>query len=278
MMDARRRVLCWIRSISCAALVAAVAYAAAFAGARAAPAKHSVGKRHRPTIGHQVTAPVSITDRRDGGVVKAETTASMFAIETAMNAKKLIGRWKIFVEEASKRTRLPSDWIRAVLMEESGGRTMMAENTPIKSSMGAMGLMQLMPATWNEMKTIYKLGSDPNDPRDNILAGAAYLRILYWEYGYPGMFAAYNDGPGMIEAHRRLEETLPNETGMYVLDIASILRTGARGGLRYTSPLFRPATTSDDGDREQEVVAAPAQSRYSEDNDDDYYHEQAPTL
>ena len=277
MTDARRPAFCSLRSISCAALVAAVALAAALDDARAASGKPMAGKQHQRSVPHLLPAPIKTIGTRKLGMAKAGMPASMFAIETAMNATELIRRWKPLIDEASKRTKLPNDWIRAVLMEESGGRTMMAENTPIKSSMGATGLMQLMPATWRDMKIIYKLGPDPNDPRDNILAGAAYLQTLYWEYGYPGMFAAYNDGPGMIEAHRRLEETLPKETGKYVLDIASILRTGARGALRYTSPLFKPATTPDDDDEAQEVVATPAQPRYREDNDDDYYREQAPT-
>lgn len=274
MINAQRSEIIVLRSIFCAALVVAVAFVAAFNDALARPVRTSAASPHQPSVPHLVTAPIKTADQRNVGLAKA--AASMFAVETAMNAKELIRRWNPLVDAASTRTRLPKEWIRAVLMEESGGRTMMAENTPIKSNMGAMGLMQLMPATWREMKMIYKLGPDPNNPRDNILAGAAYLRTLYWEYGYPGMFAAYNDGPGMIEAHRRLQEMLPKETGKYVSDIASILRTGARGALLYTTPLFKLATAQDDDDGAQEVAATPAQPPYPEDNDDDYYRELAP--
>jgi membrane-bound lytic murein transglycosylase B len=260
-----------MRSIFCTALV--VVFVTVFSDAQAVPTKRSAEKLHHLSVHHTEKAVIKTADRRNVREVKVGTPASMFAIETAMSAKDLINRWHHFIDGASKRTGLPSDWIRAVLMEESGGRTMMAENKPIQSTMGATGLMQLMPATWLEMRTIYKLGPDPNDPRDNILAGAAYLRTLYWEYGYPGLFAAYNDGPGMIEAHRRLKEMLPQETHEYVLDIASILRTGSRGSLRRQAPLFKPFAYAASGD-EQDVAAKPVPTRYRDDNDDDYYGEQ----
>ena len=49
---------------------------------------------------------------------------------------------------------------------------------PIVSRAGAIGLMQLMPGTWRDMQKMLGLGDDPNDPHDNILAGAAYLRLM----------------------------------------------------------------------------------------------------
>ena len=39
---------------------------------------------------------------------------------------------------------------------------------------GAIGLMQVMPDTWAGLRVRYRLGGDPYDPRDNILAGTAY--------------------------------------------------------------------------------------------------------
>ena len=62
-----------------------------------------------------------------------------------------------------------------------------------------MGLMQIMPDTWTELRTRHRLGRDPYDPRDNILAGAAYLREMHDRYGSPGFLAAYNAGPGRYE-------------------------------------------------------------------------------
>ena len=42
-----------------------------------------------------------------------------------------------------------------------------------------MGLVQLMPATWMDMRARLSLGSNPDDPRDNILAGTFFLRLMY---------------------------------------------------------------------------------------------------
>ena len=80
---------------------------------------------------------------------------------------------------------------------ESAGRTTL-HGQPITSSAGAMGLMQVMPRTYSDLRKQLGLGADPYAPADNITAGAAYLQQMYRRYGYPGMFAAYNAGPGNI--------------------------------------------------------------------------------
>ena len=173
----------------------------------------------------------------------AKPVLSTYALEQKMSYRELLDRWTPHVREASLRFKVSEQWIRAVMQIESGGRTMLAEKKPIVSSAGAMGLMQLMPQTWSEMRAANRLGSDPFDPHDNILAGAAYLRALYLQYGYPTMFAAYNDGPGMLAAHAALNGKLPAETENYVRDIASILGTGVRyraGSARNLARLTRP--------------------------------------
>jgi hypothetical protein len=48
---------------------------------------------------------------------------------------------------------------------------------------GRMIMHQLVPATWTEMRQAHGPGADPYDPRDNILAGAAYLRLLFDSFG-----------------------------------------------------------------------------------------------
>jgi soluble lytic murein transglycosylase-like protein len=106
-----------------------------------------------------------------------------------------------FVTEASKRFGVPEHWIRAVMHVESSARQQ------AQSSKGAMGLMQIMPKTWSELRARYRLGADPYDPRDNILGGAAYIRELYDRYGAPGFLAAYNAGPGRYERHLGNEST-----------------------------------------------------------------------
>jgi len=73
------------------------------------------------------------------------------------------------------------------------------------------------------MRAQYGLGADPYDPHDNVIAGAAYLKWLQSKYGYPKMFAAYNAGPGTVEAQMAGKRKLPAETQAYVKGIARIL-------------------------------------------------------
>jgi hypothetical protein len=147
--------------------------------------------------------------------VDAESSALTLKDEDGMSPKALLDRWQPFISEASKRFAVPEKWIRAVIRVESGGRTILL-GKPITSDAGAMGLMQLMRDTYNEMRTRNGLGADPYNARDNILAGTAYLRELYTRYGYPHLFAAYNAGPGRLEGHLHKGQALPAETRAYV--------------------------------------------------------------
>lgn len=135
-----------------------------------------------------------------------------------------VARWHAHVTEASARFGVPIDWIERVIRAESGGRTMLG-GRPITSHAGAMGLMQLMPGTWRQMRARLGLGADPYDPRDNILAGTFYLRLMYDRFGYPGLFAAYNAGPGRYARHRAAGDPLPVETRAY-LETLTGRRTG----------------------------------------------------
>jgi hypothetical protein len=116
-----------------------------------------------------------------------------------------------------------------------------------------MGLMQLMPATYRDMRAEFGLGADPFVPRDNILAGAAYLRWLKSKYGYPAMFAAYNDGPGNLEARLMNAGLLPAETRTYVARVMAAIEgrglVGAFAGLhakpvKFTKPNGLPVWIS----------------------------------
>src|SRR5690349_12821399 len=102
-------------------------------------------------------------------------TPSAFDEEAKLSPAQLLERWDGEIGEASKRFRVPKSWIRAVMRQESGGRTMLGEGQPIISRAGAIGLMQVMPDTYGEMAAEHDLGADPFNPRDNILAGTAYL-------------------------------------------------------------------------------------------------------
>lgn len=117
------------------------------------------------------------------------------------------------IAEAAKRFAIPERWIRAVMQAESD------HDPHAISPKGAMGLMQIMPATWQELRSKQGLGDDPYDPRDNILAGAAYIAELHDLYGSPGFLAAYNAGPGRYEKHLVTGDPLPAETVVYMAKI-----------------------------------------------------------
>lgn len=137
------------------------------------------------------------------------------------------------VAEASQRFGIPEAWIIAVKRAESAGVVRAI------SSAGAMGLMQVMPDTWSELRIRHRLGRDPYDPRDNILAGAAYLREMYDRYGtVPAMLAAYNAGPGRYDEHLATGRALPAETRAYVALLAPRLGAAApaRGASVEPSP------------------------------------------
>jgi hypothetical protein len=121
-----------------------------------------------------------------------------------------------FVEDASRRFGVPVRWIRAVIDVESAG------DVRARSPKGAMGLMQIMPETWAELRLRYNLGSDPYDSHDNVLAGTAYLRELHDRYGSPGFLAAYNAGPGRYEENLA-GRPLPAETRAYLQKLAPVI-------------------------------------------------------
>lgn len=139
------------------------------------------------------------------------------------------------VEAAATRFGLPVALIEAVIEAESAGQSRAV------STAGAMGLMQLMPATWAELRARLRLGPDPFDPADNILAGTAYLRQLHDRYGAPGFLAAYNAGPGRYEASLA-GRPLPLETRLYVARLSgqAVLAGQIEADWRATG-LFPPA-------------------------------------
>lgn len=130
------------------------------------------------------------------------------------------------IARAAERFAIPGTLIRAVIAVESGGAVYAV------SPKGAMGLMQLMPGTWAELRRRYALGTDPFDPCDNIFAGTAYLRELRDRYGDPGFLAAYNAGPGRYEAYLA-GRPLPSETIAYVARLSGRM---IGGGAPVTGP------------------------------------------
>lgn len=128
--------------------------------------------------------------------------------------------WQSFVDEAANRFSLPVSWIHAVIRIESNG------NPKALSPKGAVGLMQLMPDTYAELRVRYGLGADATDPHDNIVAGTAYLRDMHERFGSAGFIAAYNAGPQRYEDHLAIGRPLPDDTLAYVAKLAPLLSGG----------------------------------------------------
>jgi soluble lytic murein transglycosylase-like protein len=92
---------------------------------------------------------------------------------------------------AADKYGLPRQLVRSVMAAESGFQT------DAVSPKGAIGLMQLMPSTAQD------LGVDANDPAQNVDAGVRYLRDLLNRYhgGLWRALAAYNAGPGAVDKY-----------------------------------------------------------------------------
>ena len=122
-----------------------------------------------------------------------------------------------FVAEASRKFDIPGNWIWAVMRIESGG------DPRAVSPKGAMGLMQIMPKTYAGLRARHHLGPDAYNPRDNILAGAAYLREMLDRYGSSGFLAAYNAGPARYDEHLTTGRPLPPETQVYIAMLSPMI-------------------------------------------------------
>lgn len=155
-----------------------------------------------------------------GLVLASARPAVVMAQSVPAGPQQARGSYDDYIAEASRRFGIPIAWIRAVMRAES------AEAVRAISPAGAMGLMQIMPDTWADLRIRYHLGGDPYDPRDNILAGAAYLRELHDRYGAPGFLAAYNAGPRRYDEYLSAGRPLPAETRAYLAALAPVVGGG----------------------------------------------------
>lgn len=213
----------------------------AFAGWSFAPAAEPLAPRTAPlavAVQAAEPKPTLLTIALHPTVDGTETLADLPDPETAVAAIDVrvapvrvyrrhsrhgadVAQWSDLIAEASERFGVPVAWIRAVMANESGGHTSLTGTTPIRSRMGAMGLMQVMPATYAYLRREYGFGPDPYDPHDNIFAGVAYLSELRARYGYPGLFAAYNHGPANFDRHLATGRALPRETRDYLAAVTA---------------------------------------------------------
>jgi soluble lytic murein transglycosylase-like protein len=118
-------------------------------------------------------------------VAAAPAAAAVRLQEVAQTPRQL-------VEAAAQRNGIPPKLLHSVVAAESGYRP------EAVSPKGAIGLMQLMPAT------AQAYGVDPHDPAQNVEAGTAYFRDLLLKYkgDVPSALAAYNAGPGAVEKYK----------------------------------------------------------------------------
>ncbi len=123
-------------------------------------------------------------------------------------------RYDAIIENAASAASIEANLLRAVIVVESGF------NSHAVSKRGAMGLMQLMPATASRFGAV-----DPFDPRENVHAGARYLKALMDRFGQNVRLAlaAYNAGEEAVE---RSGGRIPpyEETQAYVPRVLRIYR------------------------------------------------------
>ena len=117
-------------------------------------------------------------------------------------------RFDSLIREAARLYSLPEPFLRAVMRVESDF------SPDVVSHAGAMGLMQLMPRTARSMGV-----QDPFNPRQNIMGGARFLRILANKFNGDLVLtvAAYNAGQGAVMRYRGVPPY--RETRRYVQNV-----------------------------------------------------------
>lgn len=219
---------------------------------------------HRSARGRHHAARRMALFLLSGLILAASATGAALAQSAPVSRPAAADPHAAHISEAAQRFGIPERWIRAVLRAESAG------DVRAISSAGALGLMQIMPDTWAALRVRYRLGRDPYDPHDNILAGAAYLREMWDRYGDVGaMLVAYNAGPGHYDDHRSTGRALPAETRAYVAALLPVF-----GGAAAPETSVRRADPPPDW-REAAIFvvrttnARPAASRSASERSDD---------
>jgi soluble lytic murein transglycosylase-like protein len=146
-----------------------------------------------------------------------------------------------YIREVASQYQLDPKLVVAMIEVES------AWNPKARSSKGALGLMQLMPATATRFRV-----HDPFDPRKNVEGGVQYLRLLLdrFDQNLTDALAAYNAGETVVAKHGgvppyeetrsyvdRVKKRFTELQGGYVPNSMGILRTIEGGRIIYTNTL-----------------------------------------
>ena len=181
-------------------------------------ARHHRRQRRRKRMGSVVFAATALFAPHHGKAPRPNvTTAVSYSLKPALiedvAARPDSNRFEPIIQEAASKHRLDPALIRAVMRFESG-----FQPTAV-SRAGARGLMQLMP----EVATRFGV-QDVFDPRENIMAGAQYLReLLDLHRGKVDLaLASYNAGPGAVARYHAVPPY--PETRRYVRAITGFLR------------------------------------------------------
>ena len=143
--------------------------------------------RHRSTRGGTPSGVLTLSDRPQDAAARAVTVPVSPAPAARSNP-----HFEPLIRQHASQQGIRPDLVRAVIQVES------AFNPRAVSPKGAMGLMQLMPATAKQFGVI-----DPFNPAENIRAGVTYLRQLLDRYDHDEQLAlaAYNAGPGAVDKY-----------------------------------------------------------------------------
>jgi soluble lytic murein transglycosylase-like protein len=150
---------------------------------------------------------LTLSDRPQNGAARAITVPVSAPLIARSNP-----HYEPLIRQHATQRGVRADLVRAVIQVES------AFNPRAVSPKGAMGLMQLMPATAKRFGVI-----DPFNPAENIRAGVSYLRQLLERYDHNEQLAlaAYNAGPGAVDKYGSKVPPY-KETQNYVLKITGI--------------------------------------------------------
>jgi soluble lytic murein transglycosylase-like protein len=133
-----------------------------------------------------------LSDKAKAPQARSYAVTPAGGLRTTRPLSRKAAKYEGLIQEHAAAQGVSPDLVRAVIQAES------AFNPFARSVKGAMGLMQLMPATARELGVV-----DPYDPAENIRAGVAYLKHLLVKYAQNVelALAAYNAGPGAVEKH-----------------------------------------------------------------------------